>query len=45
MLVKQFPYTSWILASMSQKSNQHGQEEHYVDNEDTDSIREAPARM
>ena len=30
---------------MSQESNQHGQEEHYVCHEDADTIDEGPVRV
>ena len=41
-MVEQFPYTSWIPVRKAQEANQHGQEEHHVDNENADAINDAP---
>jgi hypothetical protein len=40
LLVKQIPYTGWILVRMSQEPDQHGQEEHYVNHENGDRVGE-----
>jgi len=45
LLVKQFPYTSRRPVSMSEKSDEHGQEEYYVSHENVDSIDEAAVSM
>ena len=43
LLVKKFPHPSRAPVRVSQKPNQHGQKEHYVDHENAYSIDEDPA--